>query len=201
MSKVIHIPVKNSCGYYPTPFWCVTSMVRWLRDVNCVECFNNSSLIEPCVGGGNIILALQESGMFTENHIYALDINISRAPKFIPYMVLQKADFLSPMVKVNENVCITNPPFPLAESYLRKLLIKCDVTIMLLQLSFLASKDRSAFFNKDYKTPDTLLVLSDRPSFTGEGTNSQEYGWMIWNNNPRKFPIPKGIFCISKEEQ
>jgi hypothetical protein len=54
---------------------------------------------------------------------------------------------------------------------------------MLLRLNFLASKKRNPFMREHCPN---VYVLSDRPSFTGKGTDSIEYAWFVWESNARK---------------
>ena len=204
--KTINIPLsaikKDPDEFYPTPTWCTHALVDWLSDhVQSWKDLQNimryKSFLEPCIGNGSILFALQEKGLFLESPIKGVDIkpkiNITQ-----PFLNITKNDFLSKDVEVHEDVCITNPPFALAEPFLRKILPVCDFTAFLLKLSFLESQERYSFFQK-HSPPDTLLVLSDRPSFTGHGTDAQAYGWFIWCNYEINKPLfPRGIFCIEK---
>ena len=52
--------------------------------------------------------------------------------------------------------------------------------IMLLRINFLSSQKRYDFWQQF--PPDGLFVLSKRPSFTGTGTDSQEYAWFVWSD-------------------
>ena len=76
---------------------------------------------------------------------------------------------------------ITNPPFSHALEFVQRALNESlyRPTCMLLPLSFMASKRRSAFHQAN---PSKLFVLSNRPSFTDDGkTDAQDYGWFCWN--------------------
>lgn len=50
---------------------------------------------------------------------------------------------------------------------------------MLLRLAFLESKKRCDFWQKH--PVSKLYVLSERPSFTGAGTDATAYAWFVWN--------------------
>jgi hypothetical protein len=50
---------------------------------------------------------------------------------------------------------------------------------MLLRLNFLGSSVRAQFMRSH--TPD-VYVLPNRPSFTGNGTDSIEYTWFVWRH-------------------
>jgi hypothetical protein len=79
-------------------------------------------------------------------------------------------------------VAITNPPFRLAQAFIEACLQRADTVVMLLRLNYLASKSRWEFMSGH--TPD-VYVLPNRPSFTGGGTDSIEYGWFVWTQDRR----------------
>lgn len=90
-----------------------------------------------------------------------------------------KGDYLKmEVLKGAYDVIITNPPFLLAEQFIRKAL--GDVrdggyVVMLLRLNFFGSKARRAFF--DEFMPERVYVHHRRMSFTDDGkTDSVEEG-------------------------
>lgn len=75
-------------------------------------------------------------------------------------------------------VCITNPPFSLAQEFLDRCLPQCKITVMLLRLAFIASEKRADFMRKN--NPD-LYILPNRPSFSADGaTDSADYAWFVF---------------------
>jgi hypothetical protein len=56
--------------------------------------------------------------------------------------------------------------------------------IMLLRTAFLESKKRYEFWQKH--PVNGLYVLSQRPSFTGHGTDATSYSFFIWNNSNKQ---------------
>lgn len=75
---------------------------------------------------------------------------------------------------------ITNPPYSLAQEFVTKALRDADVVIMLLRLGFLESQTRNEWW-QDNK-PSSLMVLSQRPSFTDDGkTDGSGYAYFIWD--------------------
>lgn len=91
-------------------------------------------------------------------------------------------DFLAFNEEVRPQTIITNPPFSIAETFLRKtfeISKKNDSdVIMLLRLNFLGAQKRKTFWSEF--PVSKIYVLSKRPSFTGKGTDSTEYAWFIW---------------------
>jgi hypothetical protein len=56
--------------------------------------------------------------------------------------------------------------------------------IILLRTAFLESKKRYEFWQK-HKL-NGLYVLSQRPSFTGKGTDATSYSFFVWNNSDKQ---------------
>lgn len=82
---------------------------------------------------------------------------------------------------------ITNPPYSLAMEFILKSfeLVEPDgEVIMLLRLAFLESKKRYDFWQKH--PVNKLYILSERPSFTGKGTDATAYGWFVWDNSGKQ---------------
>lgn len=73
---------------------------------------------------------------------------------------------------------ITNPPFSLAHEFIAHARRHSPEVVMLLRLNFLGSIKRHDWWTKN--EPDAIYVLSQRPSFTGGGTDSTEYAWFAW---------------------
>lgn len=101
-----------------------------------------------------------------------------------------KGDYLKTEVaKGFYDIIITNPPFGLAEEFIRKALE--DVgdgghVVMLLRLNFFGSKSRQPFF--DEFMPKWAYVHRKRMGFTEDGkTDSIEYMHAVWKKgeNPK----------------
>lgn len=76
------------------------------------------------------------------------------------------------------DVIITNPPFYLAEEFVRKALSCATHVAMLLRLAFLETRRREALHREH---PSDVYVLTRRPSFTGNGaTDNSAYAWFVW---------------------
>jgi hypothetical protein len=82
---------------------------------------------------------------------------------------------------------ITNPPYSIAQEFIEKCFeIANQETeiIMLLRLAFLESKKRYEFWQKH--PVNELYILSERPSFTGKGTDATAYAWFVWNGSDKQ---------------
>jgi len=103
-------------------------------------------------------------------------------------------DYLATPMRAD--VAFTNPPFSLALPFLVKMLVECDTVIALLRINFLGSQQRKTFWQAH--PPSHLFPLAKRPSFTGKGTDSTEYAWFVWQNNPKNgvISVGPGIYVI-----
>ncbi|MEO6575502.1 MAG: hypothetical protein ABIP89_16760, partial [Polyangiaceae bacterium] len=77
---------------------------------------------------------------------------------------------------------ISNPPFSLAQAFVQKSLDLAKPTratvAVLLRLAFLESKKRAKFHADN---PSDVFVLTERPSFTGDGkSDSCAYAWFCF---------------------
>jgi hypothetical protein len=86
-----------------------------------------------------------------------------------------------------------NPPYSIAQRFIEHALPRCGTLIFLLRLNFLGSLKRKEFWNQN--KPDTLFVLSKRPSFRMTGTDMTEYAWYVWQNEAKH--IDQGIHHIN----
>ena len=169
MSATNRGAVRNPQDAYYTPQWCVKLLLKELN-INPEMIF-----LEPCKGGGNIYDLVD-----TKIKLWAeLDEGV---------------DFLSYTPPQPPTLIITNPPFSLALEFLLKSLLHKEATVIfLLRLNFLGSQKRKPFWNKF--PPSHLYVLSERPSFTGHGTDATEYAWFVWDRQNICLK-PAGVYVI-----
>lgn len=79
---------------------------------------------------------------------------------------------------------VTNPPFSLAKEFCDHAIKHSKETFMLLRLNFLGSVQRRIWWKTN--EPAAIFVITPRPSFTGGGTDSCEYGWFYWGTIARR---------------
>lgn len=175
-------PKKNKrreADFYPTPEWCTRALFE-----SSFPFLRFQNILEPCAGHGAISKVIKKYQPSCSLVQYELNKN----KKLQQYGEVTFGDFLK-ISKYDETIdcVVTNPPFSLAQEFIetcRKNYPNADIA-MLLPLSFLGSAKRNQFW-KDY-TPNTIKILSDRPSFTNDGkTDSSVYGWFIWLDEARK---------------
>jgi hypothetical protein len=174
MSATNRGATRIEADYYPTPEWCVRALLA--------DCpLPGGTWLEPAVGDGAIVRAAWP--MRPNVTWIACDIRDSLEHKDL-VSAFQQGDFLDwhwnePWQSIS--VVITNPPYSLAEAFVRKALENPNaVVVMLLRLNWLASQKRAAFLREH--TP-SVYVLPRRPSFTGHGTDATDYAWMVWDRS------------------
>ncbi|RNB59397.1 hypothetical protein EDM57_04445 [Brevibacillus gelatini] len=163
--------------FYPTPIDVVDKLLIKHK-------IQDGTILEPCAGNGVIIKSLRNYGY--TNKIIANEIRKEEESNLIHSGAdeITYDDFLL-KYEVDKSVktVITNPPFTYAKEFLEqcfKLYPNAEI-IMLLRLAFLESKKRYEFWQQH--PVSKLYVLSERPSFTGEGTDATAYAWFVWNED------------------
>jgi hypothetical protein len=77
------------------------------------------------------------------------------------------------------DLALGNPPYSSAMPFIKKTLELAPIVVFLLRLGFLCSQGRSSWLRAN--TP-TIIPLSRRPSFTGNGTDRYDYAWFVWGD-------------------
>ena len=173
---------RSPYDFYATPKPTIDAMLDQF-DFTYVRSF-----LEPSAGDGAIIKEL--NARYPNTPILSIELDSAHYEelKAISNNDVLLQDFLttSPEVLQCYQMIIGNPPFSLAQEFLEHILsnIKLEEqgVIMLLRLGFLGSQKRHEFWQK--YPPCKILPLSKRPSFTGHGTDSQEYAWFCWGHLP-----------------
>lgn len=162
---------RNKNDFYPTPEETINSLL------NHIDFSKVSSFLEPCKGNGAIYNKVE----CTIKTYCEISENI---PK--DYLSTQYNKF---------DLIVTNPPFSIAQDFLVKSLKESDCVCYLLRLNYLGSKKRADTLWNKVSTPNKLLVLSKRPSFTGKGTDATEYAWFCWDKS-NLINLPNGIHIL-----
>lgn len=168
--------------FYPTPIPVIHNFLEHHR-------LRDGIILEPCAGNGNFLQAIRGKGY--HNDIVANELreeehkNLSESGANI----IRHNDFLKGIEGIddlNVSTIITNPPFTYAKEFIETCKTKYPnaEVIMLLRLALLESKKRNEFWQK-YPV-SKLYILSQRPSFTGKGTDATAYAWFVWNNDSQQ---------------
>jgi hypothetical protein len=170
---------RSPADFYATPEWCVRRLLETVT-------LPGGAWLEPAAGDGAIVRAVQRPNVNWD--LWELRPSERAAlQKSDPRARINVGDFLEAaraggLRRKRYAVAITNPPFRLAQEFIDGCLACADNVVMLLRLNYLASKARWEFMSTH--TPD-VYVLPNRPSFTGRGTDSIEYGWFVWQRTRR----------------
>lgn len=168
---------RSPADYYPTPGWCVH---RLLEEVD----LPGGHWLEPAGGEGAIIDAV--SAVRDDVAWSAVEIRDECRPGLLARTGrgrVRIGDFVTQPGRKRFDVIITNPPFSMAEEFVRASLSRADHVVMLLRLNFLASAGRAELMRQH---PPGVYVLPNRPSFDGKGTDSIEYAWFHWRGESRE---------------
>lgn len=167
--------------YYRTPSWCVRAIAEHLPQLQFGA---NAPVFDPCAGDGAILDAFCDDddepphpkyGRQSERHLAGIELQADLAAKIRPSTyahnevspcVVTVRDALSPEPWGVRGHVVMNPPFSLAEAFVRRAIAEVaphgGSVFALLRLAFLESADRAAL-HLEY--PSRVYVLPRRPSF------------------------------------
>ncbi len=135
--------------------------------------------LDPCCGGDveNEASYLSVIKRFFEpDNICGIDIREdSKADIIMNYLDCEKENMS------NHDIIISNPPFYLAEDFIKKSLEFVNdggYVVMLLRLNFFGSKKRKQIFENNM--PEYCFVHHKRISFMKGATDSIEYAHFVW---------------------
>ena len=181
MSATNRGSIRRESDFYKTPYDAVE------KALDALGGFYGNEFLECCAGDGVIVRALRRN--FEEINISAIEIREEEKSRLL-YAgadAVDIADFRQWKPDGKIDVIITNPPYSIAQEIIEhcfEIAPEAEI-IMLLRLAFLESKKRKSFWGKHPVTQ--IYVLSERPSFTGKGTDATAYAWFVWS----KYREPK----------
>lgn len=155
---------------YPTPAWCVHSLLRTVE-------LPGGSWLEPSAGQGAIIQATNQVRDDVVWH--AIEIDPACESSLSSMARVQVQDFLAVPPGDRFIVAITNPPFSRAQEFVQHAMNHAGIVVMLLRLAFMSSLGRFPLMSTN--APD-VFVLPDRPQFAGTNRDSSDYAWFVWHS-------------------
>ena len=171
---------RHKADYYITPQKDVdlflTHFIKEVLNIPYHE-IKKLSFLDPCCGGDNnnkasYINVIKDK--FNPVKLLALDIRQDSKADI-------KTDYLKYTTQENFDVIISNPPFYLAEDFIKKsieLISENGYVIMLLRLNFFGSKKRKIIFENNM--PKYCFIHHKRISFNKTSTDSIEYAHFVW---------------------
>jgi hypothetical protein len=170
---------SDSTDYFPTPPWATRALCEYIiGDEN----LKNSSCLEPACGGGHMSEPLKE---------YFRTVRSSDAHDY-GYGTIK--EYLSSDYRAGEfDWVITNPPFKLAEEFVKKSLEIADYGVaMLVRTVFLESVGRyKRLFQPS--PPSIFAQFVERvPMVKGrvdpKATTATGYAWIVWKKRNSNIP-------------
>lgn len=184
MSATNRGTARQEGDFYETPAWAVHRLLDVWRPPPGLW-------LEPSCGMGSIIRAVNEwPGWATEAEerpawrcvdIDPFKIEAVWQEPGIKFAIA--GDYvrwnLPPEIRVQRfDACVMNPPYSLADRFVKTALGQCDVVAALLRLNWLAGAQRARWLRGN--EPGAVFVLPNRPDFTGGGGDATDYAWMVW---------------------
>ena len=162
--------------YYVEPRWAVEAMLDAVGPIN-------GWIWDPACGGGTIPSACASRGI----RAIGTDI-VQRAPGFGRFDFLEETQLRAPTI-------ISNPPFRLAEAFVRHALeLRARRVVLLCCLAFLEGRERyRELFEQS--PPAEVLVHCRRVSMPPGGTDiparggSTAFAWYVWQEGKRGEPV------------
>ena len=181
---------------YPTPAWAVDAILDAIstdappmRNPSLrlrLDCSSPLlSIVEPTAGEGAIIKQILNHPHIPTRDITAVEIrpearNDLRA--LLPYtrVVTKDVTKIRYQSSYRFDLAIVNPPFKNAMAIAEWCLKNAKVVCLLQRASWSYTAARYEFMEQH--KPD-ILQLTNRPSFTGKGTDSADYAWYIFHGS------------------
>ena len=122
---------------------------------------------EPAAGIGKLSGVLEAAGhdvVCSDIHDYGLGHKVENFYKF---------------TESQASIMITNPPYMLAEMFIKKSVeLHFDIFCLLLKSTYWHAKTRLDLFEKC--GPSHILPLTWRPDFKGLGAPTMDFSWNVW---------------------
>lgn len=190
------VPVggRASHDFYPTPRWCTAALIdHWQRDRDDLW-WNRApqSVLDPACGEGAIL------DLFAARKMETLGLELDPARAEVAHQRGHKTGTGDALARAwpRADCCVMNPPYTLAEAFVRKALEWRNGVpgwppfFALLRLSFLEPTETRRTLLGAY-TPD-VWILPRRPAYDGRGTDSVTSAWFRWPGEGRLVWLPEG---------
>ncbi|MDY0882291.1 hypothetical protein ACFPL7_22140 [Dongia soli] len=162
---------KPDKEWYPTPREATAAFLR--AELGKILDLCDGYVREPACGDGALACVLEDHGLMVE----ASDL-VARG-----YGVAG-LDYLTWRPKGRMPGIITNPPFSLAEKFIRhSLALGAPYVGMYLKASYFHAIDRDLLWGEH--RPAMIYALTFRPDSLGLGAPTMEAGWFVWRRRYR----------------
>ena len=161
---------RKESDFYPTPPDVTRALLGFLN----LE--RGTGVWEPACGDGAISKVLTDNGLCVFSSDLRLDSGFGKAD----------VNFLEiPLDARCPDWIITNPPFALAEEFIRHALTFTPRVAMLLKSQYWHAKKRAALFEE--RPPSDILALTWRPAFLEAERGKSplmDVVWVVWGADP-----------------
>ena len=171
-TRGLNSPIRHASDSYITPDFCVRRFFERYPIPKGATCF------DPCAARGGLIQAA--ATVRPDLRWVANELNPACAEDLRKVAHATIGDFLALTTPPEpaDFFIITNPPYSLAESFIKHGLRIAEKSAWLLRLNFLGG-GRNEFHRKH--NPG-IFILPNRPSFNGWGSDACEYGWFLYGD-------------------
>lgn len=159
---------RKPADLYPTPPDCVWSLQPLIEDLIP----RGSAILEPACADGQMVRALEQCGYEVDGFDLRPDVTGG----------IGSTDFLDVANFYHSNrqyaAVWTNPPFVVADAFIRRALDIAPVAVMLLKSNFWNTKNRRKLWRE--KRPTRIYSLTWRPAFLEEERGKSPLMDCIW---------------------
>ena len=149
---------RRKLDFYPTPREVTIALLDFLDIPSWVKIW------EPACGQDHMVNVMRERGY----EVIGTDIQGG-------------VDFLTSDLPEGVGYIITNPPFSVSESFIKRCIHHGKPFALLLKSQYWHAAKRSKLF---YEYPPTyILPLTWRPDFTGQGASLMDFMWCVWSGD------------------
>jgi len=194
MSSTNRGSTRAPLDYYRTPAWAVHRIMDALLPPALYSLPYFGHWVEPCAGDGAIVRAVNDWIPTVERKVdvlwqaceldqrHAKPLQASLGRDFLGMRIGDTLTWDDPDIHYQASrfdVAMMNPPFRQALQFVEWGVAHSLTTVALLRLGFLETSKRNGWLRAN---PPDVYVLPNRPSFTGKGTDSCVYAWMVWEH-------------------
>jgi hypothetical protein len=163
---------RSATDYYPTPPEVTAAIAAWMD-------LNGQTVWEPACGAGHMCRALEQAGA----NVIATELHGQGYGE-------AGVDYLDATLPDGVQFIVTNPPFKLAEQFIKRSIQHGLPFAMLLKSQYWHSAKRRALF--ELHRPRAVLPLTWRPDFhfgSKGGSPTMDCIWTVWGSKPADFTI------------
>lgn len=168
---------RREGDFYPTPWAATEALYRAVRLPTHVW--------EPACGDGALARVLRQHG----HCVSCSDIE----PRMMDGIEADFTKATKPMSGLPPRFAIvTNPPFSLAEAFIRKALSFTPKVALLLKANYWNAQSRLKLFEDC--PPSRVMPLTFRIDVTGQGNPTMDVCWYAWGfDGPAFHPLPRPV--------